>query len=149
MTLWVGAHQLSFHPVKFGGHRFSDSGDIMIFVCHMTLQDICSESFMTLWLGDLQGKSSSYQVLWPLKLWQWRYNGFSLSLDLARSCKITQSKSHVTLWVAVHTVNYHPAKFGGHGHFGSGVKMILVHHVILQDHVLKVLCDLMGGRPLW
>ena len=30
---------VSYQPVKFGGHRYSDSGDIMVFVCHVILQD--------------------------------------------------------------------------------------------------------------
>ena len=31
--MWVGAHQVSYHPAKFGGHRHSVSGDISL-VCH-------------------------------------------------------------------------------------------------------------------
>ena len=30
---------VSHHPVKFSGHRHCGSGDIRIFVCHVTLQD--------------------------------------------------------------------------------------------------------------
>ena len=30
---------LSYHPVKFGGHVHSGSGGIMVFACHVTLQD--------------------------------------------------------------------------------------------------------------
>ena len=41
----------------------------------------------------------------------------------------------------------HPAKFGGHMHGGSGYKIILVCHVILQDHVIQGSCDFMGGIP--
>ena len=44
-------------------------------------------------------------------------------------------------------MSYHPAKFGGHSHFGSKVIINLVCHVILQDHVIKVSCDFMGGGP--
>ena len=39
-------------------------------------------------------------------------------------------------------VIYHPAKFSGHGHSGSGD--ILVYHIISQDQVIKVSYDLMG-----
>ena len=46
-------------------------------------------------------------------------------------------------------MSYHPAKFGGHSHFGSEGIMNLVCHVILQDHVIKVSYDVMGGSPLW
>ena len=34
-------------------------------------------------------------------------------------------------------VSHHPAKFGGHSHFGSGDIMALNWKVILQDHVVK------------
>ena len=27
--------KVGFHPAKFGGHRHSDSGDIMLLVCHV------------------------------------------------------------------------------------------------------------------
>ena len=30
---------MSYHPTKFGGHRHIGSRDIMIFACHMILQD--------------------------------------------------------------------------------------------------------------
>ena len=30
---------MRYHPVNFGGHRHSDSREIMLFVCHVTLQD--------------------------------------------------------------------------------------------------------------
>ena len=43
----------------------------------------------------------------------------------------------------------HYAKFCGHSYSGSGVIMILVCHVISQDHVIKGPCDFMGGRPSW
>ena len=29
---------VSYHPAKFGGHRYSGSGDIMVLVCHVTSQ---------------------------------------------------------------------------------------------------------------
>ena len=56
---------------------------------------------------------------------------------------------HVTLWVAAHKVSYHPVKFGGLSHSGSGFIMNLVCHVILQDHMIKESCDFMGGSPSW
>ena len=46
-------------------------------------------------------------------------------------------------------MSYHPAKFGSHSHFGGEVIMNLVCHVIFQDHVIKVLCDFMGGSLSW
>ena len=41
------------------------------------------------------------------------------------------SEGHVTLWAATIKVSYHPAKLGGHNHFGSEIIMNLVCHVIL------------------
>ena len=43
-------------------------------------------------------------------------------------------------------VNYHPAMFGGHKHCGSE-DMILVCHMILQDHEIKGSSDYMGKSP--
>ena len=36
-------------------------------------------------------------------------------------------------------MSYHSATFGGHSHSGSEVIMNLVCHVILQDHVIKMI----------
>ena len=41
----------------------------------------------------------------------------------------------------------HPSKFGGHGHYGSGDVIVLVCHVILQDHSIKRSCDFKGKSP--
>ena len=46
-------------------------------------------------------------------------------------------------------MSYHPAKFGGHSHSGSGVIRNLVCHVVLQDDVVKGSCDYIGGSPSW
>ena len=40
-------------------------------------------------------------------------------------------------------VSHQPTKFGGDRHFGSEDIMILVSLVILEDHVIKGLCDFM------
>ena len=31
--------KVNYHPSMFGGHNYSGNGDIMVFVCHLTLQD--------------------------------------------------------------------------------------------------------------
>ena len=36
-------------------------------------------------------------------------------------------------------IGYYPAKFGGHRHCGSEDVMILVCHVVLEDHAIKVI----------
>ena len=61
----------------FGGRRHSGSRDMMIFVCHVTLQGHVIKAFCEFWLGVFQDMSPAKQ--------DWRYNGFSLSRDLARS----------------------------------------------------------------
>ena len=35
----------------------------------------------------------------------------------------------------------HPTKYGHHSHFGSGDLIVLVCHLILEDHVIKDSCD--------
>ena len=45
-------------------------------------------------------------------------------------------------------MSYHPTEFGGHRHSGSRDIMVFVCHVILQDHVIRVLCDFMFMSPL-
>ena len=55
----------------------------------------------------------------------------------------------MTLWVGVlYQVSYHPIKFGGHSHSGSGV-MILISHVILQGSMIKGTCDFMDRSHSW
>ena len=39
MTLWVAVHQGELPSFTFGGHRHTDSRDIMIFVCHVTFKN--------------------------------------------------------------------------------------------------------------
>ena len=53
-------------------------------------------------------------------------------------------KGHLTLWVGPIKVNYHLAKFGGHKHCGSTDLMFLVCQGILQDHMIKGSCDVLG-----
>ena len=45
-------------------------------------------------------------------------------------------------------MRYHTARFGCHSYSGSGVIMILVCLVILQDHVIKESYCFMGGTTL-
>ena len=41
-----------------------------------------------------------------------------------------------------------PCQFGGHRHSRRGDLLVLVSHMILQDHLIKGSCDLMGRSPL-
>ena len=40
--------------------------------------------------------------------------------------------------------SYHSENFGGYSYSDSGVKMILVDQVILQDHLIKESCGFIG-----
>ena len=55
------------------------------FAYHATLQDHVIKALYEFMEGVPEGKSPSYQIWWPQALWQ-RYNGFSLSPNLARPC---------------------------------------------------------------
>ena len=46
-------------------------------------------------------------------------------------------------------MSHHPAKFGGYSDSVSGVIMILLCHVISQDQVIKLSCDLKNESLLW
>ena len=46
-------------------------------------------------------------------------------------------------------VSYHPPKFCGHSHSGSGVIMNIVCHVIMQDHMIRGSCNFMDGSSSW
>ena len=44
-------------------------------------------------------------------------------------------------------ISYHPTKFGGHGHSRRGDVMVLLSHVILQNHVSNGLTIFMNSFP--
>ena len=46
-------------------------------------------------------------------------------------------------------VSHNPAKFGGHRHCDSRDINVLVSHVILKNHMIKVSCDFMGRSLSW
>ena len=46
-------------------------------------------------------------------------------------------------------VSRHSARFGGHRHCGSGDRLVLVCHVISENHVIKGSCDFKSRSPLW
>ena len=60
-------------------------------------------------------------------------------------CNLT--KVHVALWALAHNSKLLSCKFSGHRHSGSEDIMILVCHVILQDHLIKSSCDFMDRSP--
>ena len=50
-------------------------------------------------------------------------------------------------WISTVKVGWHSGKFGGHSHSGSGIRINSVCRVILQDHVIRKSCDIIGGNP--
>ena len=44
---------------------------------------------------------------------------------------------------------YNPTKFSGHGYCSIRFIIILVYHVIPQQHVIKGSYDFMGGSLSW
>ena len=44
-------------------------------------------------------------------------------------------------------VSYHPTEFTGHRRFGNDDIIVFVCHMILRDHVIKGLYDLMAKSP--
>ena len=43
----------------------------------------------------------------------------------------------IALGLGTLKVSHHPTKFGGHRHGDLGDKMVLVYHMIFQEHVIK------------
>ena len=79
-----------------------------------------------------------YQVWWPQALCYWRYNGFSLSCDLARH--ISKGSYEFYWWEPI-KVSYHSCKFVSLSHSGSEDIIVFVCHATLQDH-MKALYDI-------
>ena len=42
----------------------------------------------------------------------------------------------------------HPTEFDGHKHYGSGGIMVLVCHVVSEDHMIKGSFDFIGRSPV-
>ena len=102
-TIWVGATQAkspSFQVWHYGGRN------IIVFACHVALQDHVLKG-----LNDFMVRSPSrYVTILPSLVAMWRYNGFSLSPDLARPRD--QRAMWLYGWESI-KVNYHPTKFRG------------------------------------
>ena len=122
-------YKLSHQPTKFGGHRHCSSGDIMVFVYHVTLKDHVIKA-----LNEFMVSSPSrYVTILPslvaigTVMVDWRYNNFSLPLDLVRP------RNEKVMWfygLESFLVSHHSFivshKFGDHRHCGNGDTMLLV-----------------------
>ena len=54
MTLSLEPVKVSQHPAKFGDHRHSGSGDIMVLICH-----VISQGHVMNWSYELKGRNPS------------------------------------------------------------------------------------------
>ena len=52
-----------------------------------------------------------------------------------------------TYFMELLKVTHHPTKFGGRMHCGIGDIIVLVYHVIWQEHVIKGSYDFIGRCP--
>ena len=52
---------VSYHPAKFGSHMHSGSGDTMVFVCHVNLQDHVKKALN----GFMVSSPSMYVTILP------------------------------------------------------------------------------------
>ena len=49
--------KVSYPLVKFGGHRYSGSKDVMVLVCDVILQDHVIKGSCNVWVGATHGRS--------------------------------------------------------------------------------------------
>ena len=141
-------------------------GNMMVSVCHVTLQghlikplnDFMVRSpstYVTIVPSLLAISSVVVNILYSLSRDQsvmWLYDGHNHSCNrdimgffVTWPCKTTWSKLCMTLWKEPLKVSHHPTKFGGHRHCGKEDKMILVYHIISQDHMMERPRGLMGS----
>ena len=87
----------------------------------------------------VMGRSSLFisppcQICWPYALWCWRYDGFILSCDPARPYDL-----RVVILREIFPQAKSPsgAKFRSHKPCGRGNIVVLVCHLISQDHTMK------------
>ena len=141
MTLWAGEHQgkLPFCGVRWTkalwqwGYNFSLSHDLITSRDHI-------------WCDFVQ-RSPSGKITITFDSHRHSDSGDILVYFLSRALG---TRNQRVIWLYRQQsikVNYHPAAFGGHRYCGSGYMMILVCHVILQDHVIKRSCDFMDRSP--
>ena len=121
------AFKVSHYPATFGGHEHYGSGDIIVLFCHLFSQDHVTKA-----LFDLEPIKISHHLF---SFGGHGYYGLILSRD----------QSVIWLYdLEPLKLSHHSFRFGGHGHYGSGDIIVLVCHVILQVHVIKVSCNYKG-----
>ena len=127
IAIWLHGQKeikVNHHPVKFCDHIYCGSGNIIISVCNLLSQGHvvkCCSNFM--------GRIPSWQFTSLLS----RAAIGTVIVEIRFSCDLARPRDQNVIWLYRREpikVSYHPAKFGGHRHCGSGDIMILVCHVI-------------------
>ena len=127
--------ELSHHLAKPGGYRCSGSTYIMVFICHVTLQDHVIKA-----LYDIMFRNPSKDATILPSL-------VAIEAVVLEICRVI-SQDQVTKGLWLHgqepiKVNYHSARFGGDRDYGNGDIMIFVCHVTFEDHMFKLSNDFM------
>ena len=109
---------------------------------------LCKITWLKDWVTSLtgahQGKLSTCQIWWP------KISGI---VDIMAFICYKTLQDHVIkalndfITFASFIVSQHPTMCGDHTHCCSGEIMVVVSHVILQDHAMKRYCDFMGRSP--
>ena len=107
---------------------------VMFLVCHVISQDHVRKGPFAYIDRSPSIKSATCHV------W-WRFNGFSLSRDLAKGQRVMWLYGQEPI-----KVSYHLAMFCGHRHSGSR-NIFLVCHMILQNHLIRGSCNFLSGVP--
>ena len=55
---------VGYHSSRFGGHKRYGSGDIIILVCHVILQDTSSKGHVRVWAEAHKSKLPCCQAWW-------------------------------------------------------------------------------------
>ena len=134
---------VNHHLAMFGYHCSITSRDITYSICHVTSWDHVFEVSC----DNMGGSSSWYVTTLP--------NLVAIEIAVVEICfwfamwsyKTTWLKSYVALLVGAPTISHLPAIYGGHRHSVSWVIMVLVCHMVSQDHMIKESCHFMSRSP--
>ena len=126
----------------------------MVLICHVTSQNHVIKRSCDFMCKSYQGKLLSSKFQWPQALWQWEYNSFSLSDDLARS------RDQSVIWLDVQKplkVSHNLPRFRlvetlpslGQSQSSQVQWRQGLWQGRHNDFRVKGSCDFIGGSPSW
>ena len=146
--MWLYGWKLvivSHHLAKFGGHRLCGSRVISLF--HVTLLDHIIKGSKGMWF---YGRKLLIVYSHPTKFSGYIHRGsWHMTYVFNLSCDLAKPRNYIVMWLygwKSLKVSHHSAKFCAQRDCGSG-DMVLIDHLISQDHVIKGSCDFMGETP--